>query len=122
PQRSGILPVMSFTPDETAACRRLVELALQEDLNGAGDLTSQAVIPADLRGRAEFVAHAAGVLAGLPAVALVLAQVDAQLQFEPLVADGSAVSDGQRLAAVSGPMRSILSAERTALNFLQRLS
>jgi nicotinate-nucleotide pyrophosphorylase (carboxylating) len=114
--------VKDFTPEETAACQRLVEWALREDLDAAGDLTSQAVIPADAQGRAEFVAHAAGVLAGLPAVALVFAAVDPQLRFQPLLEDGSSVTAGNRLAVVSGPMRSILAAERTALNFLQRLS
>lgn len=110
-----------FTPAETIACRRLVELALQEDV-GAGDLTSQAVIPEALAGRGVFVARAPGVLAGLPAAALVFATLDPRVQFEPLLSDGDAVQPGSRLARVAGPMRSVLSGERTALNFLQRLS
>jgi nicotinate-nucleotide pyrophosphorylase (carboxylating) len=112
---------MMFTPAETIACRRLVELALQEDV-GAGDLTSQAVIPEALAGRGVFVARAPGVLAGLPAAALVFATLDPRVQFEPLLSDGDAVQPGSRLARVAGPMRSVLSGERTALNFLQRLS
>jgi nicotinate-nucleotide pyrophosphorylase (carboxylating) len=112
---------MSFTSAETLACRRLVELALQEDV-GAGDLTSQAVIPAALEGRAVFVARAPGVVAGLPAAAMVFAALDPRVQFEPLLSDGDPVQSGSRLATVGGPMRSILSGERTALNFLQRLS
>ena len=71
--------MMSFSAAETAACRRLVELALEEDLGPVqdpstervGDRTSRAVIPADLQARAVFVARAPGVLSGLPAVALV---------------------------------------------------
>lgn len=113
---------MSFTPKETAAGRRLVEWALQEDLGSAGDLTSQAVIPPDLSGGADFVAHAPGVLAGLPAVQLVLAAVDSQLKFQAKIEDGTAVKEGDQLASVRGSMRSILAAERTALNFLQHLS
>src|SRR5262245_6623490 len=111
-----------FTAAETAACRRLIELALDEDLGGVGDLTSRSVIPADRPGRAEFVARAGGVLAGLPAVALVLHAVDPALAWEPLADDGAALTPGLRLGRVAGPMRSVLQAERTALNFLQRLS
>jgi nicotinate-nucleotide pyrophosphorylase (carboxylating) len=111
-----------FTPEEAAACRHLVELALAEDLGAAGDVTSQAVIPADLPGRAVFVARAPGVCAGLPAAALVFAALDPSVTFQPLTADGTAVESAGHLAVVSGPMRSILTGERTALNFLQRLS
>jgi nicotinate-nucleotide pyrophosphorylase (carboxylating) len=112
---------MMFTPTETIACRRLVELALQEDVGG-GDLTSQAVIPEALEGRGVFVVRAPGVLAGLPAAALVFATLDPRVRFESLLSDGQVVQPGSRLATVAGPMRSILSGERTALNFLQHLS
>jgi nicotinate-nucleotide pyrophosphorylase (carboxylating) len=110
-----------FTPAEAVACRRLVELALQEDV-GAGDLTSQAVIPESLQGRGAFVARSAGVLSGLPAAALVFAALDPLVKFEPLLSDGDAVRPGSRLATVGGSMRSVLSGERVALNFLQHLS
>jgi nicotinate-nucleotide pyrophosphorylase (carboxylating) len=112
----------ALTPAETTAANRLIDLALAEDLDQAGDRTSQATIPADLAGRAAFVARIAGVVAGLPVAALVLNAIDPKLQFESLVADGTAVAPGHRMATVAGPMRSILIAERTALNFLQRLS
>jgi nicotinate-nucleotide pyrophosphorylase (carboxylating) len=111
-----------FTPAEAAACRRLVESALEEDLGTAGDLTSLAVLPADLDGKAVFVSRSSGVLAGLPAVEMVLSAVNPRLRREPYLTDGDALSPGTRVAAASGPMRSLLSAERTALNFLQRLS
>jgi nicotinate-nucleotide pyrophosphorylase (carboxylating) len=62
---------MSFSSAETAACRRLVELALAEDLGDAGDRTSLATIPADKSARAAFVARSPGVIAGLPAAAMV---------------------------------------------------
>jgi nicotinate-nucleotide pyrophosphorylase (carboxylating) len=110
-----------FTPDETIACRRLVELALQEDV-GSGDLTSQAVVPEGLDGHGVFIARAPGVLSGLPATALVFATLDPRVRFESLLDDGNALQPGSRLATVAGPMRSILAGERTALNFLQRLS
>lgn len=104
------------------ACQRLVELALAEDLGTAGDLTSQAVIPAAMAGRAVFVARAAGVLAGMPAVMQVASAVDSSLEIKVLVPDGIALKPGDRLATIRGSLRSILAVERTALNFLQRLS
>jgi nicotinate-nucleotide pyrophosphorylase (carboxylating) len=113
---------MNFTPEEAAACSRLVAMALAEDLGDKGDITSQAVIPADVHGRAVFVARSAGVLAGLPAAAQVIAAVDPSLKLEPFLEDSASLTPGTRIAVVSGPMRSLLTAERTALNFLQRLS
>lgn len=111
-----------MSPDEVAACRRLVELALAEDLGETGDRTSAALIPTNQLGRAAFVARSTGVVAGLPAVSLVFAAVDPQLVLEVDVPDGTAFTGRTKLASVSGPLRSILIAERTALNFLQRLS
>jgi nicotinate-nucleotide pyrophosphorylase (carboxylating) len=111
-----------FSADEAAACRRLVDLALAEDLGPTGDRTSQALIPADQLGRAAFVARTPGVVAGLPAAQLVLVAVDPALALDVHTPDGSPVERGTKLATVAGPLRSILVAERTALNFLQRLS
>jgi nicotinate-nucleotide pyrophosphorylase (carboxylating) len=111
-----------FTLDEAAACQRLIQLALEEDLGHLGDLTSDSVIPPDLEGQAVVVARATGVVAGLPAAEMVLAAVEPRLQFQPLVGDGTAVRAGNHLANARGPMRGILTSERTALNFLQHLS
>jgi nicotinate-nucleotide pyrophosphorylase (carboxylating) len=113
---------MPLTAAETIAARRLIELALAEDLDQAGDVTSIATIAADAPGRAAIVARAAGVIAGLPVAAIVCTAVDPALTFTPIVADGAAVQCGAELATLAGPMRSILTSERTALNFLQRLS
>ena len=114
---------MGFTAEESRACRRLVEMALEEDLGTAGDITSKAVIPPDLQGQAAFVARAPGVVAGLPAVELVLETVHTPLlKMQPLVEDGTRVHAGDRIALVTGLTEFILTAERTALNFLQRLS
>jgi nicotinate-nucleotide pyrophosphorylase (carboxylating) len=113
---------VTFNADETTACQRLLRLALDEDLGRTGDLTSRAVIPADLQGQAVFIARAPGVLAGLPAAALVFAALDDRVQFTPLVEDEALLTKGDRLATVRGPMRAILAGERTALNFMQRLS
>ena len=111
-----------FNPNEEKACRRLIELALEEDLGAYVDLTSYAFFSAKKRGEAVFVARERGVVAGSPAVALVLSAVDRKLASEPLVEEGAGVEAGTKLIRVEGPMRSLLTAERTALNFLQHLS
>lgn len=113
---------MSFTDAEFTCLDRLANLALQEDLGEEGDLTSLALLPADRRGRAVFTSRAAGVLAGVPAARHVIALIDECVEFEVLLGDGAKLEAGSQIARVSGPMRSILTAERTALNFLQRLS
>ena len=112
----------SFPPEVEASARRLVELALSEDLGPGGDRTSEALIPADQPGRAVFVARSPGIVAGVPVAGLVIATVDSALKLDVHAPDGSTLERGDRIATVSGPLRSILVAERTALNFLQRLS
>jgi nicotinate-nucleotide pyrophosphorylase (carboxylating) len=107
---------------ETACLNILVDLALAEDLGDAGDVTSQLTIPADATGRARFVARTEGVLAGIDVARRVAARVDAALIFEAMIADGTRLNSGDVIAEIRGPMRSLLTAERTALNFLQRLS
>jgi nicotinate-nucleotide pyrophosphorylase (carboxylating) len=115
---------ITFSPEEKAACQRLVEMAWEEDLGpGKVDLTTQALIPPDLEGQAVFVARAPGVVAGLPAVELVLSTSRTPLlQFQALMEDGTQVQPGDRLGKVTGLMQGILMAERIALNFLQHLS
>ncbi len=95
--------------------------ALAEDV-GSGDITSESTIPPDLRLKGDLVAKQVGVIAGLEVAALVFAAVDTAIQFTPLVNDGDRVTRGTVVARVFGPARSILTAERTALNFLQRMS
>ncbi len=112
---------MDFSRAETTAFLSLARLALAEDLGSSGDLTSLAVIPPDLQGRAVFVARTTGVVAGLPAVRGTFDLVDPRLVIEPELEDGVTAGPGTRLATVRGPMRGILTGERTALNFLQRL-
>jgi nicotinate-nucleotide pyrophosphorylase (carboxylating) len=110
-----------FTPEEIKACQQLVKLAVAEDLGASGDLTSVAIIPENLSAKPVLVAQQRGVLAGLPAVALVIAAVDPRLVLEPRRMDGDWITDGSTIAAITGPARSILAAERIALNFLQHL-
>jgi nicotinate-nucleotide pyrophosphorylase (carboxylating) len=111
-----------FTVAESIACRRLIELGLEEDLGAAGDLTSLLTIPENSAGAAAIVARAPGTLAGLPAAAMVAARVDARLRFRPGLDDGAPLEPGQQVARIEGPMRGILAAERLALNFVQHLS
>jgi nicotinate-nucleotide pyrophosphorylase (carboxylating) len=113
---------MSLTPAESAACEHLVRLAFAEDLGEVGDRTSQALLSRDLVGQATFVARSAGVIAGLPIVRLICARVDPPLHFQEFVSDGTPVQPGTLVGTVFGSMICLLSAERTALNFLQRLS
>ncbi len=112
----------TFSPDEATACRRLIDLALAEDLGSTGDRTSLATIPAETQSKAAFVARSPGVIAGIPAAAMVCQAIDPSLTFTAAVADGTRTEHGTRLATIAGSLRSILAVERTALNFLQRLS
>lgn len=98
-----------------------VDRALAEDLSG-GDVTTAALIPPHLQATAEFVAREPGVLAGLEVAKAAFRRVDASLAFTPKLLDGDALEGGEVIATVSGAAASILMAERTALNFMQRLS
>lgn len=99
----------------------IVELALAEDTND-GDITSQALIPPQLQGRASITAKEEGIVAGGGAAERVFLRVDPSLETEILIGDGGAIKPGNTIATVSGRVISILKAERTALNFMQRLS
>lgn len=99
----------------------LIDLALSEDV-GDGDVTSLYFIPEDRVARAFVAVREEGVASGVDVAARVFSKVDPSLEVEILVPDGSKVSKGALLIRVVGRARSILTAERTALNFLQRLS
>jgi len=99
----------------------LVRRALEEDLGRAGDVTG-GLLRADERLRARFVARAGGVLCGLQAARIACALVDPALRFIPKAADGATLSPRTVLAEIEGPASSVLTAERTALNFLTHLS
>ncbi len=100
----------------------LVRQTLQEDLGRAGDLTSNLLIPADAQACLRMVAREAGVLAGIDLARLAFALMDGRIVFEALLADGARLKPGDPIAVVRGPARAILSAERTALNFMGHLS
>jgi nicotinate-nucleotide pyrophosphorylase (carboxylating) len=99
----------------------VISRALVEDV-GAGDVTSDSIIPADARMSGQIIAKQKGVIAGLDVAEAVYRTFDLLVEFTALAAEGSAVENRQVLAKVSGLARSLLTAERTALNFLGRMS
>ena len=100
----------------------IVALALDEDLGGRGDLTSLATIPEDASATFEIVSRAEGVLAGRQAAVEVMAQVDPEIACDWRLSDGDEVHKGQSVARLAGSARALLTAERSLLNFLGRLS
>lgn len=104
------------------ASLNLVRQALLEDLAGYGDVTSQWTVPAGLQGQAVIRAKQEMVVCGLPLAQTVMSEVDRGAVFTWVVEDGAAAKPGDDLALIEGPARSILTAERTMLNFLSHLS
>jgi len=99
----------------------IIDLALAEDISH-GDVTSEALIPPELQGKASILVKAKGIVAGGEVAKRVFLRVAPSLEVELLIKDGTKVQPGDILAAISGKVTSILKAERVALNFLQRLS
>lgn len=110
-----------ITANELEAAKKLIALALEEDVAG-GDITTDNLIPSETRRKAYMVAKADGVVAGLPVAEMVFRQLDQSLEWKPEVAEGDRVSNGTVLVRFEASYRALLTAERTALNFLQRLS
>ncbi|MXY26944.1 carboxylating nicotinate-nucleotide diphosphorylase [Candidatus Poribacteria bacterium] len=99
----------------------LIDLAFAEDI-GIGDITTEATVPPTRKGIGTLLAKSDGIVAGLPVAERVFAKLDETLGFRALVSDGDAVKAGTPIAEVQGSAKAILIGERTALNFLQRLS
>ncbi len=99
----------------------IVDLALNEDI-GTGDITTLATVPASAQAEGTILAKDAGVISGIDVARFVFSRVDPAIEFEALVAEGESVTAMTPLARVSGSARSLLTAERTALNLMQRLS
>lgn len=109
-------------PLATVLIEPVVRATLAEDLGRAGDITSDAIIPATTQSELYLVARQAGVLAGLDLARLAFMLVDPSIDFESLLQDGARLEPGSRIARIAGPARALLTAERTALNFLCHLS
>lgn len=99
----------------------IIRFALREDMN-AGDLSTESVCPGPRKAEVQLIAKASGVIAGLDVFERTFALLDPATSFEALVADGDEVTAGQLLGTVRGDARVLLSGERVALNFLQRMS
>lgn len=104
-----------------AAILEIIDRALAEDI-GDGDHTSLATVPSDGRGKARLLVKDDGILAGIELAQMIFNRVDPALKMEVLIKDGAAVKKGDIAFYVEGPSRSILSAERLVLNFMQRMS
>ena len=111
------LPAIDWKRTDT-----LIALALEEDLGELGDTTTNAVIPADLVTDAVFLAKEDLICAGLPVAERLFHTLDPAVQWQALVQEGQFCPKGTLLAKVHGPARVLLTGERTALNFMQRLS
>ncbi len=111
----SILPLSPNVIDDA------VIAALEED-GAYSDVTTAALVPPDQWGRGVFIAKQDGVVAGLPVAAAAMTAIDDEVAFDTLVADGERVQAGTHLAEVEGPLHVILTCERVALNFLQRMS
>jgi nicotinate-nucleotide pyrophosphorylase (carboxylating) len=107
--------------DDQIILDSLIRKALEEDL-GSGDLTTNATIDPDLKGRASLLARETLVLAGLPVFIKVFSMLSVEIIFEDYFEDGQVVQEGEKICQITGPANAILKGERTALNFLQRMS
>ena len=105
----------------TLETEALIDRALSEDLS-IGDPTTDILIPPDLKGNASFVAKEEGILAGLDVAIAVFQRFDRSLEAEVHLQDGNRLSPGDTIATVSGRMNPMLKAERTALNFIRKMS
>jgi nicotinate-nucleotide pyrophosphorylase (carboxylating) len=113
---------MTLVPLRRILIEPLVRGALLEDLGRAGDLTTDSIVPVEVSARAALVARESGVVAGLDLAKLAFELIDPEIAVEIAANDGSVVAPGAVIARISGPARGILTAERTALNFLGHLS
>jgi len=111
-----------FSNEIEQSARELIRLGLQEDLQERGDVTSNLLIDEQETGTVVIRARQSGVLCGLPLVPLVFAAIEARCQISDITPDGSPVAPGQAVATLTGPVRALLTAERTILNFLTHLS
>ena len=111
-----------ITPLPDLLIAPIVRAALAEDLGRAGDITSQACVPAEARLSVIWAARRPGVLAGLDCARLALAELAPEAGFIALARDGDTLSPGQVLARAEAPARAVLAAERTGLNLMGRLS
>lgn len=112
---------MDSSIKENILIDKIIEQALLEDI-GTGDITTESIIPYDLKTKGIIKTKEEGVIAGLKIANLVFKKLDSEIIFEKKIKDGTKVARDKVLAEISGPARTILKGERVALNFLQRMS
>src|SRR5215217_7023833 len=110
-----------MSPELPLEISRCIKCALEEDI-GTGDVTTDTIVPADASLRGRIVAKQEGVVAGLEVARQVMLALSERVMFLAMVTDGSKVTRGTVLAEIEGPARALLTGERTALNFLGRMS
>lgn len=110
-----------FGNTERIAAERLIALAFEEDLHTTGDRTTSTLIAESQTGTVQIVSRGAGIVCGLPLMELIF-QGQPQVSIRTLLADGSAVTPGSVIAEITGPLRALLTCERTVLNFINHLS
>ncbi|GAG64323.1 unnamed protein product [marine sediment metagenome] len=112
---------MDFSIKENILIDKIIEQALLEDI-GTGDITTESIIPFNLKAKGIIKTSEEGVVAGLNITSLVFKKLDSEIIFQEKIKDGTQVVRGKVLAEITGPARTILKGERVALNFLQRMS
>ena len=112
---------MDFSIKENILIDKIIEQALLEDI-GTGDITTEFIIPSNLKAKGIIKTSEEGVVAGLDIACLVFQKLDSEIIFQEKTKDGKKVARGKELAEITGPARTILKGERVALNFLQRMS
>ena len=112
---------MDFSLKENILIDKIVEQALLEDI-GTGDITTEFILPSDLKAKGIIKTSEEGVVAGLDIACLIFKKLDSEIVFQEKIKDGTKVARGKVLAEISGSARTILKGERAALNFLQRMS
>ncbi len=113
---------IEFNSDSAAAARALTKMSLQEDLRDVGDLTSLSTIPADLNATVNIVSRQSGIVCGLTVLPIVFSELDASVVVKYHKQDGEAVARQTLIASISGSVRTLLTGERTVLNFMTLLS
>lgn len=113
---------LAWSPELADDCRRIVRLAVHEDLDRGYDWTTVCLVPEEARAASNVVVRSAGVIAGLSAIGVVLDEMDIAADLQLQAIDGDAVAAGAIVATLAGPARNLLTSERTILNLLGRLS
>jgi len=112
---------MSKSGLNLALIKSVIDYALKEDI-GSGDITTNSLIPIDLQTKATMVAKSAGVIAGLDVAEYIFRTLNQDIHWKPFVKDGDKIAKGDLIVEISGSYRALLTGERLALNFLQRMS